>query len=253
MKNIVLAAGYATRLYPITENFPKPLLKIGDSTILDRMLVDIDKIPMITSHIIVSNHKFINHFKNWEISARARYQKTIEIIDDGSTDNNHRVGAVKDLILAIEQNNVEEDILVVAADNLLDFSFQGFIEFFNDKKSSLIMCHEETSITALQKTGVVCLDEENRVVLMEEKPQVPKSHWAVPPFYIYRKEDLPLIHQAIENGCRYDAPGNLALYLANLLSNTPSPLYAWPMPGHRYDIGDIESYEKAKKKLSLEA
>ena len=244
MKNIILAAGYATRLYPITENFPKPLLKIGDSTILDRLMADIDAIPEISGHIVVSNHKFIHHFEAWAEEARRRYQKPIEIIDDGSVDNDHRIGAVKDLILALEAGAVEEDILVAAADNLLDFSFRGFVEYFKEKATSLIMCHHEPSIAALQKTGVVCLDDSNRVLSMEEKPQEPKSHWAVPPFYIYRREDLDLIKRAIENGCKYDAPGNLALYLANTLSSTPTPLHAWPMPGSRYDIGDVASYER---------
>lgn len=251
MKHIVLAAGYATRLYPITKNFPKPLLAIGDSTILDRMMADVDQIPEISGHIIVSNHKFIDHFEAWSSRARVRYQKPIELIDDGSIDNEHRIGAVKDLILAIEKCLVKEDILVAAADNLLDFSFRGFVEYFNLKQTSLIMCHEEPSIAALQKTGVVCLDENNRVLLMEEKPQTPKSHWAVPPFYIYRKEELEQICHAVEAGCKYDAPGNLAHYLANSLNTTPTPLHAWPMPGHRYDIGDIRSYENARIKFTI--
>lgn len=241
MKNIVLAAGYATRLYPITENFPKPLLEIGGATILDRMLQDVDRIAEIDHHIIVSNHKFFHIFEEWAVEARKRYAKPITLIDDGSIDNDHRIGAVKDLVQAIEQCGVEDDILVAAADNVLDFSFAGFVEYFKEKGSSLIMCHRETSKAALQKTGVVCLDAENRVLLMEEKPQEPKSEWAVPPFYLYRKEDLGLILTAVENGCKYDAPGNLAHYLT-----TRTVLHAYEMPGHRYDIGDVSSYERIK-------
>ena len=239
MINIVLAAGYATRLYPLTENFPKPLLEIGGSTILDRMMADIDNIPEITGHIIVSNHKFIGHFNKW--IETAPYEKPLMIIDDGSTDNDHRIGAVKDLLLALEIGNVQEDIMVVAADNVLDFSFGGFVEYFKEKGTSLIMCHEEQSLKALQKTGVVCLDANNLVTLMEEKPQEPKSTWAVPPFYIYRKEDLEQIRSAVENGCGYDAPGNLAHYMCER-----TPMHAYPMPGHRYDLGDTESYNKVK-------
>lgn len=239
MKNIVLAAGYATRLYPITENFPKPLLEIGRKTILDRMLEDVDRIEQIDCHIIVSNHKFITIFEEWAVEARKRYTKPIEVIDDGSIDNDHRIGAVKDLILALERYAIDDDVLVAAADNVLDFSFRGFIDFFYQKQTSLIMCHRECSKAALQKTGVVCLDANNKVLLMEEKPQEPKSEWAVPPFYLYRKEDLPLIKGAIEAGCKYDAPGNLAHYLT-----TRTTLHAYEMPGHRYDIGDVASYER---------
>lgn len=245
MKNIVLAAGYATRLYPITENFPKPLLEIGGSTILDRMLADVDAIEAVDGHIIVSNHKFVSIFREWLEGARLRYRKPITLIDDGSTDNDHRIGAVKDLILALDTCGVEDDILVAAADNVLDFSFGGFVDYFQQKQTSLIMCHYEPSVTALQKTGVVTLDADNRVLQMEEKPREPKSHWAVPPFYLYRREELGLIRSAIDNGCKYDAPGNLAHFLT-----TRTTLHAYEMPGHRYDIGDVASYERIKAQFA---
>lgn len=245
MKNIVLAAGYATRLYPITKNFPKPLLEIGGSTILDRMLEDVDAIEAVDGHIIVSNHKFISIFREWLEGARLRYRKPITLIDDGSTDNDHRIGAVKDLILALDTCGVEDDILVAAADNVLDFSFGGFVDYFQQKQTSLIMCHYEPSETALQKTGVVTLDADNRVLQMEEKPREPKSHWAVPPFYLYRREELGLIRSAIDNGCKYDAPGNLAHFLT-----TRTTLHAYEMPGHRYDIGDVASYERIKAQFA---
>lgn len=245
MKNIVLAAGYATRLYPITENFPKPLLEIGGSTILDRMLADVDAIEAVDGHIIVSNHKFISIFREWLEGARLRYRKPITLIDDGSTDNEHRIGAVKDLILALDTCGVEDDILVAAADNVLDFSFGGFVDYFQQKQTSLIMCHYEPSVAALQKTGVVTLDADNRVLQMEEKPREPKSHWAVPPFYLYRREELGLIRSAIDNGCKYDAPGNLAHFLT-----TRTTLHAYEMPGHRYDIGDVASYERIKAQFA---
>lgn len=244
MKNIVLAAGYATRLYPITENFPKPLLEVGGVTILDRMLRDVDTLEGIDGHIIVSNHKFIDIFERWADGARRRYRHPVRVIDDGSVTNEGRVGAVNDLTLALDVCVVEDDILVAAADNVLDFSLAGFVDCFRRKATSLIMCHEEPSTAALQKTGVVVLDADNRVLLMEEKPREPKSHWAVPPFYIYRRADLPLIRGAVADGCRYDAPGNLARYLT-----TRTVIHAWPMTGRRYDIGDVESYRQIQQKF----
>ncbi len=239
MVDIVLAAGYATRLYPLTENFPKPLLPIGGGTLLDRIMADLDGIPGISRHVIVCNRKFVSFFEKWRESARC--SKPVAIVDDGSTDNEHRVGAVRDLLLAMDRESVDEDMLVVAADNVLDFSFSGFIDFAEEKKASSIMCHYEPSVKALRKTGVVCLDDCGKVVLMEEKPRTPKSNWAVPPFYVYLKKDFPLIRSALENGCGYDAPGNLAHYLCG-----HTDIYAYKMPGRRYDIGDLESYEAAK-------
>lgn len=135
-------------------------------------------------------------------------------------------------------------MLVVAADNLLFFSFQAFVDFAREKGTSCIMCHEQPSIEKLQRTGVVELDSDYRVLGMEEKPQVPKSHWAVPPFYIYLRKDLDLVRHSVENGCGKDAPGNLAHYMVE-----HSILHAWRMTGGRFDIGSIDTYEEAVKRF----
>jgi len=244
MINVVLAAGYATRLGELTKEFPKPLLKIGDSTILGRMLDDIDRIDDITRHVIVTNHKFAPIFEKW--AAEQHYSKPITIIDDGSTTNDNRLGAVCDLLLVLEslpkQGDLEglDDLLVVAADNLLFFSFQEFVDFAKEKQTSCIMCHEQPSIEKLQRTGVVELDANNKVLGMEEKPQVPKSHWAVPPFYIYLKKDLDLIRHSVDNGCGKDAPGNLAHYMVE-----HTTMHAWPMSAGRFDIGSLDTYYEA--------
>ena len=216
MKNIVLAAGYATRLGELTKNFPKPLLKIGESTILGRMLDDIDQIPEITEHIIISNHRFAPIFEEWK--ATQHYIKPITIIDD--------------------------DMLVVAADNLLFFSFQEFVDFAKEKQTSCMMCHEQPSIEKLQRTGVIVVDEQMKVLNMEEKPQEPKSHWAVPPFYIYMKKDLDLVRHSVENGCGKDAPGNLAHYMVD-----HTTMHAWQMTAGRFDIGSLDTYYEAVEKF----
>ena len=240
MKNIVIAAGYATRLGELTKNFPKPLLKIGNNTILGRMLDDIDQIPDIDEHIIITNHKFVNHFSDW--SKQANLKNKITIVDDGTETNETRLGAVCDLLFAMEKLNINDDMLVVAADNLLFFRFSEFVEFAKQKNTSCIMCHEQPSIEKLQRTGVVELDENFKVLGMEEKPQQPKSHWAVPPFYIYLKKDLDLIRHAVENGCGKDAPGNLAHYLVDR-----TIIHAWPMPAGRFDIGSLDTYHEAQR------
>lgn len=248
MKNIVIAAGYATRLGELTKNFPKPLLKIGNSTILGRMLDDIDQIPDIDEHIIVTNHRFASIFEDW--AREQHYTKPITVIDDGTSTNETRLGAVRDLQYAIEKANVNDDMLVVAADNLLFFSFQGFVDFAKEKGTPCIMCHEQKELAKLQRTGVVVLDENNKVLNMEEKPQEPKSTWAVPPFYIYKKENIDMIMHAIENGCGFDAPGNLAHYMVDNVT-----MHAWPMAGTgenlRFDIGSIDTYNEACEKYGV--
>ena len=238
MKNIVIAAGYATRLGELTRNFPKPLLKIGSNTILGRMLDDIDRISDIDEHIIITNHKFAPIFDQWR--QEQHYTKPITIVDDGTESNETRLGAVCDLLYAMEQLSLDDDLLVVAADNLLFFSFQEFVDFAKSKATSCIMCHEQPSIERLQRTGVVEVDSQWRVLGMEEKPQEPKSHWAVPPFYIYLKKDLPLVRHAVADGCGKDAPGNLAHYMVE-----HTAMHAWPMSAGRFDIGSLDTYYEA--------
>ena len=258
MKCVVIAAGYATRLGELTKNFPKPLLKIGNNTILGRMLDDIDTIPEIDEHIIITNHKFAPIFVEWvkantDLTDKTdnnksvqsgqsvvRYKKPITVVDDGTSTNETRLGAVCDLLYAMDKLHIDDDLLVVAADNLLFFSFQEFVDFAKQKGTSCIMCHEQPSIEKLQRTGVVELDENNKVLGMEEKPQHPKSHWAVPPFYIYRKEDLDLVRHSVENGCGKDAPGNLAHYMVD-----HTTMHAWPMSAGRFDIGSLDTYYEA--------
>ena len=244
MKNIVIAAGYATRLGELTKNFPKPLLKIGESTILGRMLDDIDTIPEIDEHVIITNHKFAHIFEDW--AREQHYQKKITIVDDGTESNDTRLGAVCDLLYAIDKLQIDDDMLVVAADNILFFSFQEFVDFAKSKQTSCIMCHEQPSVEKLQRTGVVVLDANNRVLNMEEKPPQPKSTWAVPPFYIYLKKDMPLVKSSVAHGCGKDAPGNLAHYMVD---NTT--MHAWPMSAGRFDIGSLDTYYEACEKYGI--
>ena len=235
MTCIVLAAGYATRMYPLTLNFPKPLLEVGGKRIIDHLLDDVVSIGT-DRIIVVSNHKFISHFTSW-----AKERVNVEVVDDNSIDNDHRLGAVKDIEFAMETLKVDDDILVLAGDNLLDFSLKSFVEYAEKKGTSCIMRHSQEDKEKLRKTGVITINEDEMVTGMEEKPKEPKSNWAVPPFYFYKKEDASLIKKAIDEGCPTDAPGSFVSFLC-----TKRPVHAFLMPGHRYDVGSIEGYEKIK-------
>ena len=236
MTGIILAAGYATRMYPLTLNFPKPLLEVGGKKIIDHLLEDGER-SGIERFIVVSNHKFISLFREW-----AEGKENVMVLDDGSVDNEHRIGAVKDIEFAIEKAGIDDDTLILAGDNVLDFSLSSFIEYGKAKGTSCIMRHRESDKARLRKTGVVTIDQDDLVLSMEEKPKEPKSEWAVPPFYYYVKEDLPLIKEGIENGCGTDAPGSFVSYLAER-----RPVHAFLMPGKRFDVGSIEGYEKIRK------
>ena len=176
MTGIILAAGYATRMYPLTLNFPKPLLEVGGKKIIDHLLEDGER-SGIERFIVVSNHKFISLFREW-----AEGKDNVMVLDDGSVDNEHRIGAVKDIEFAIEKAGINDDTLILAGDNVLDFSLSSFIEYGKKKGTSCIMRHRETDKDRLRKTGVVTIDQNDLVLSMEEKPKEPKSEWAVPPF-----------------------------------------------------------------------
>lgn len=238
MKCLILAAGYATRLYPLTENFPKPLLKVQGKTILDWLLEDIDGSGAMNEYIVISNHKFAHHFKAWADG----HTLPITVLDDCTESNETRLGAVKDIQFAIEQRQLNDDLLVIAGDNLLDFSLQGFIRYAGEKNTTCIMRYYEPSEEKLHKTGVAVVDENDRILEMEEKPAEPKSHWCTPPFYIYKKEDVPLVKKGIDSGCGVDAPGSFIAWLSG-----QTAVHAYLMPGKRYDIGNLESYRQVQE------
>ena len=210
-------------------------MEVGGKPILDHLIGDIE--PMIDEFIVVTNHKFAKIFEDWTSNKR-----NVRIIDDGTRTNETRLGAVKDIQLAAK--NIEDDVLVMAGDNLLDFSLKGFVEFAKEKRTSCVMCHEENDLKKKQKTAIITVDKQNKILTYEEKPKEPKGNLAVPPFYVYRQEDIQRIQEALDEGCGYDAPGSFAAWLSH-----KTPMHAYIMPGHRYDIGDLNSYEDVKKRF----
>ena len=239
MKCLILAAGYATRLYPLTENFPKPLLEVRGKTILDWLIDDIDTLGYIDEYIVISNHKFANIFSDW---AKEKTVK-ITIVDDGTSSNETRLGAICDIQYAVNKLNIDDDCLIVAGDNLLDFSLTDFVRYAVGKKASAVMRYYEPKIEKLQKSGVISIDQSDKVIEMQEKPLEPKSNWCCPPFYFYDKVDMKKIGQAISDGCGTDAPGSLVAWMCK-----HNEVYSMEMPGKRYDIGDVESYNEVCEK-----
>ncbi len=238
MKCVILAAGYATRLYPLTENFPKPLLEVGDKTILDWLIDDIDALGAVDEYVVISNHKFAHHFDAWA----ANKSQPVTVVDDGTDSNETRLGAVRDIQFAIDQLGLDDEMLVIAGDNLLDFSLTAFIRYAQEKGTSCIMRYYEANEEKLKKCGVVTIDEQDKILTMAEKPANPASHWCCPPFYFYTREDAKLVQKGIDSGCGVDAPGSYIAWLC-----TQTPVHAMEMPGSRYDIGNLESYKQVQE------
>ena len=238
MKCLILAAGYATRLYPLTENFPKPLLQVGEKTILDWLVDDIDTAGLVDEYVVISNHKYAHHFEDW---AKTKAMK-VTVVDDGTSSNETRLGAVKDIQFAIDTLGLDDEMLVIAGDNVLDFSLTQFLAYAKEKGTSCIMRYYEGAQQKLVKCGVVQVDEQDRILGMEEKPAQPKSNWCCPPFYYYTREDARLVAKGIEAGCGTDAPGSYIAWLC-----TQTPVHAMEMPGKRFDVGNLESYNKIRE------
>lgn len=235
MKCIILAAGYATRMYPLTENFPKPLLEVGEKPILDWLLDDLK--PEIEQFIVISNHKYAEHFQTWAEG------KPVVVVDDGTSTNETRLGAVCDIQFAINQLGLShEDLLMIAGDNVLDFSLRSFVDYAKAAGTSCTMRYWEEDEVKLRRAGVSEVDENDILLSFEEKPAEPRSHWCTPPFYYYIASDVEKIKDAITDGCGTDAPGSLVAWMCK-----HSTLHSMVMPGKRFDIGNLEQYALIKE------
>lgn len=240
MKGLVLAAGYATRLYPLTENTPKPLLEVAGKSILDHIVEKMDQVAAIDEIIIVTNEKFAFHFEEW--AKDANYSKEFVVVNDGTTTNDNRLGAIGDIQFVIEQLDLDDDLMVLAGDNLFDFELTDFAEYFAEVDTDCITAYTEENEAQLKRAGIVELDENSKVLSFEEKPEQPKSKFAVPAFYLYKKETLPKFKDYLEEGHDPDAPGHFVPYLIG-----QQAVHAFQFEGQRYDIGTVESYESVQE------
>ncbi|WP_058308570.1 nucleotidyltransferase family protein [Gracilibacillus massiliensis] len=239
MKCIILAAGYATRLYPLTKYKAKPLLEVAGKPILNHIIEKVEKVTEIDEVFIVTNEKFTPSFEEWakEYSGEIR----ITVINDHTTTNDNRLGAIADIEYVIKQQKVDEDIMVLAGDNLFEFELVDFVDFYHRVQADSITTHELNDIEEMKRTGIVEVNEGGVVTSFEEKPEAPKSNLAVPPFYIYQQETLTLISEYLQEGNNPDAPGYFIPWLIQ-----QKQVYAFPFEGLRYDIGTIESYQKVQ-------
>ncbi len=215
-------------------------MEVGGKTILQHILEKIQEVDIINEVFLVSNARFYPHFKEWV--AAFPYDRPIKVLDDGTSTNETRLGAIADLQFAIEKEKIDDDIMVLAGDNLFDFSLAEFVEFYQEKQTACITTHRIEDISTLKRCGVMTLDDEMRVTSFEEKPQEPKSNMAAPPFYIYQKDTLPLVKKFIDEGQNPDAPG---MFIPWLIER--KPVHAFEFAGMRYDIGTVESYEMVKE------
>ncbi len=239
MDAIILAAGYGTRLYPLTENTPKPLLKVGGKTIIEHIINKLEQIPQLNRIYIVTNSKFEDHFQRWLDGFSSI--KPIEILDDGTTSNEDRLGALGDIHYVITAKNLNDDLIVVAGDNLFELSLGDVFNFFRKRKSNVIVLHDVKDYALAKDYGIVEIENE-LVVNFEEKPISPKSTLASTGIYVFPKKTMELIRKYIAQGNNPDKTGSFIEWL-----HKREKVYSFVTDKKWYDIGSIEQLEKANK------
>ena len=239
MKGVLLCAGFATRLYPLTAAQPKPLLRIAGEPILNYSVKQLESIPSLNETVLVSNGKFYDTFLKWRDDLDSSLK--INVLNDGCMDNDHRLGAVRDLSLALESVGCGEDVLVVAGDNLFDSEFKPFISFAQAKKPAVsVGVYNVKARELAQKYGLVETDSSGKITAFFEKPKNPPTTLASTGVYFFPKETLVFIERYLETNKNPDAPG---YYLSWLFEKID--LFAYTFGGVWFDIGDMTSYQKA--------
>ena len=233
---IILAAGYATRLYPLTINKPKALLPINNKPIIDYIVDEIETIDAVKEIIVVSNHKFADCFDEWAKDIKC--SKKVTVLDDGTSTEETRRGAIGDILFAIEEKNIDEELLVIAGDNFFTYKLKDYYDYFIEKDSDCVCVKKFDDRNLLKQFGVALLDENGKVKDIEEKPAEPKSDTAVYATYMYKKDTVPMFRQYIDEGNKPDAPGYFPEWLYKI-----KEVYAYTFEGECYDIGTPESYK----------
>ena len=243
MKVIILAAGYATRLYPLTLTRPKPLLPVAGKPMIDYVLDNLAPVGGIDRVFIVTNAKFASQFQKWADDYRAaKTPLNFTIVNDGSTDDTNKLGAIGDLHLVIARENLDDDIIVVAGDNLFSEPLAGFGQFCREKKAPVLAVYDVGSLEDIKKYNAISYDASGRITFFEEKPSQPTSTMTGIALYYYPRQTLPEIKQYIADGNNPDQPGRLVQWLY-----PRTPVFVWPVPGLWYDIGSKETLEEANR------
>ncbi|MBR4284266.1 MAG: nucleotidyltransferase family protein [Anaerotignum sp.] len=237
MKAIILAAGYATRLYPLTLNMPKALLPIGGKPIIDHIVAQMDTVEDLDEIYVVSNDKFASHFEEWAKTVQSRVP--IKVLNDGTTDDSNKRGAIGDISFVIDEMKIDDDLMVIAGDNFFTYSLKDYVRFFREKDRDCVCVKVWEDESQLSQFGIALLDWAGKVLDIEEKPAKPKSNTVVFAAYLYKKETVPMFAEYLAAGNKPDAPGNFPAWLYK-----KKEVYAYTFEGECYDVGTPESYHE---------
>lgn len=246
VKLIVLGAGYATRLYPLTLDQPKPLLPVAGKPMIEHVLDNLKSLTSLDHIYIVTNAKFAGHFQRWADAYMTTHEGApITIINDQTTDETNRLGAIGDINLVLSEAQIDDDVIVVAGDNLFSDSLEQFGEFCRACNAPVLAVYDVGNLEEIKKYNAIEIDDTNRITFFEEKPAQPKSTLTGIALYYYPKPALPLIRQYLAEGNNADQPGRLVQWLY-----PRTPFYVWRVPGIWYDVGSKETLAEANQIFS---
>lgn len=241
MKCILLCAGYATRLYPLTENFPKALLEIHEGKpLLNYTIDEINQLEEIDEIFLVTNERFYQYFQEWV--EKLNNKKPIIVINDHTTSNDDRLGAIGDIQYTINMKNISDDIMIILGDNLFDFHLRQIMDFYYKKKSPVVGGQYESDQNLLTRLGVIESDENGRIIGFEEKPHIPKGNIKSLGIYLYPQYIVSVLKQYLEEGNKPDAPG----YFLNYLYQR-EPVYVFSFEGNWFDVGTHEALQEVRE------
>jgi glucose-1-phosphate thymidylyltransferase len=239
MRLLVLAAGYATRLYPLTRDRPKALLPVGGRPMADRLLDVIAPIGFDAVYV-VTNARFADSFREWAEG------KDVIVVDDGTTSDEDRLGAIGDIGFVIEREGIDDDLVVVAGDNLFTEPLGDFGRVARERGAPLLAIHDVGDLELVRgRYNSIEVDAHGRITYFEEKPEEPRSTLSGIALYCYPRNTLPLIREYLDAGLNPDQPGRLVQWLYPRVD-----IYTWKVPGQWYDIGDREQLEYADRVFS---
>ena len=244
MKALILAAGYGTRLYPLTRDRPKPLLPVGGRPLLDPLVENLDRVEGLEEILLVVNGRFEEELRSWADRAAGAVGTPLDVLSNGTREPEERLGAVGDMAFVVDRAEPDDDLLVVAGDNLFEFEIDDMVRAASRRPSAdaVVAVERRESTAGLERSGVAVVDDEGWIRRFVEKPRRPPGRTAAAPLHLYGRETLPLIGQYVEAGGETDAPGHFLEWLV-----PRRKVWAWTMPGPRHDIGTRESYRETRK------
>ena len=243
MKVIILAAGYATRLYPLTLTRPKPLLPVAGKPMVEYVLDNLAPIGGLDRIYVVTNAKFAEQFQQWSADYRnSKAKLNFTIVNDGSTDDTNKLGAIGDIHFVLKTQGVDDDVIVVAGDNLFSEKLEAFGHFCREKKAPVVAVYDVKDLEQVKKYNAITLADDGHITFFEEKPKNPTNTLSAIALYYYPRATLPLIKQYVAEGNNPDQPGRLIQWLYPRV-----PVYTWTVPGLWYDIGSKETLQEANR------